>query len=49
MLNDVGMVSDADSLVTALREITYFHRALNCQSLTQRVADIGFNSEFSDA
>ncbi len=49
MLNDVGMISDADSLVKALKESTYFHRALNDHSLTQRLADIGFNSEFSDA
>ncbi|WP_296745747.1 hypothetical protein [Mesorhizobium sp.] len=49
MLNDVGTSSDADSLVEALKESTYFHHALNDHALTQRVADIGFSSEFSNA
>jgi hypothetical protein len=49
MLNDVGMISDADSLVKALKESTYFHRTLDNHALTQQVADIGFNSEFTNA
>jgi len=35
--------------VKALKESTYFHRALDDNSLTQRVADIGFQSEFTSA
>jgi hypothetical protein len=49
MLNDVGMISDADSLVKTLKESTYFHRALDNHALAQQVAAIGFNSEFTNA
>ena len=49
MLNDVGMISDSDSLVKALKEGTYFRRALDNHALTQQVADIAFNSEFTNA
>ncbi len=48
-LNDVGMISDADSLVKALKESTYFHLALNNNAITQPLADIAFDSEFTDA
>lgn len=49
MLNAVGMISDANSLVKALKESTYFHRALDDHIITRRVADIGFDSEFTNA
>ena len=49
MLNNVGMISDADSLVKALKESTYFHCALDDHALSGRVADIGFESEFTNA
>jgi len=48
-LNDVGMISDADSLVKALKESTYFHLALNNNAITQPLADIAFDSEFTGA
>ncbi len=48
-LNDVGMISDADSVVKALKEGTYFHLALNSQVLTGQVADVAFNAEYFDA
>jgi hypothetical protein len=35
MLNDIGMISDAESLVKGLKESTYFHRALDDHTLTQ--------------
>jgi hypothetical protein len=38
-----------DTLVKALKKSTCFRRALDDHALTQRVADIGVNSEFSDA
>lgn len=49
MLTEVGMISDADSLVKALKESTYFHSALDSHALTRQIADIGRNSRFSDA
>lgn len=49
MLKDIGMISDADCLVKALKESTYFHSTLDDHALTRRVADIGFNSELTDA
>jgi len=49
MLNDVGMISDAESVVKALKESTYFHLALNNNDLTQPLADIAFDSEFTNA
>ncbi len=48
-LSGVGMFSDADSVVKALKESTYFHRALDNNDLTQKVADIAFGSEFFNA
>jgi hypothetical protein len=43
------MISDADSLVKALKESTYFHLALNNNAITQPLADIAFDSEFTGA
>ena len=48
-LNEVGMISDADSVVKALKESTYFHEALRRSGMAEGLADIAFNSEFSDA
>jgi AbiU2 len=48
-LNDIGMISDADSVVKALKESTYFHAALRANEITQILADIASNSEFSEA
>lgn len=48
-LNEVGMISDADSAVKALRESTFFQAALGANGLTGVLADIAFSSEFSHA
>jgi hypothetical protein len=48
-LNDVSMISDADSLVKALKESTYFHEGLAAGGITQTLADIADNGEFSQA
>jgi hypothetical protein len=48
-LNGVGMMSDADQLVKALKESTYFHTLLDDKNLTREVADVVFNSKFYQA
>lgn len=48
-LNEVSMISDADSLVKALKESTYFHEGLAAGGITQTVADIANDGEFSQA
>ncbi len=48
-LNGVGQLSDADSLVKALKESAYFHVLLNDKKLTQKCADVAFGSKFSEA
>ncbi len=48
-LNCVGMVSDADQLVKALKESSYFRALLDDKTLTRRVSDVAFNSKYYDA
>jgi hypothetical protein len=48
-LNDIAMISDADSAVKALKESTYFHLALGRRGMAETLGDIAFNSEFSEA
>jgi hypothetical protein len=48
-LNGVGYLSDADSLVKALKESTYFRALLEDARLTQRCADVAFNSKYHEA
>ena len=48
-LNAVGYLSDADMLVKALKESTYFHTLLEDRRLTQQCADVAFNSKYSKA
>ena len=48
-LNDVGYLSDADSLVKALKESTYFHALLEDNQLTQKCADVAFASKYFEA
>jgi len=48
-LNDVGMMSDADQLVRALKESTFFHALLDDRTLTQRVGEVAFSSKYYDA
>jgi len=47
-LGDVRMISDADSAVKALREGTFFQKALGANSLTMALAEIADTSEFSE-
>ncbi len=42
-LNDVGMISDADSAVKALKESTYFQAALGANELPQGLSEIAFS------
>jgi transcriptional regulator with XRE-family HTH domain len=48
-LNGVGYLSDADSLVKALKESTYFQTLLDNKETTKQSADVAFNSKFSEA
>jgi len=48
-LNGVGMVSDADQLVKALKESTYFRALLDDHALTRKVSEVAFNSKYHDA
>jgi hypothetical protein len=47
-LNGVGMVSDVDQLVKALKESTYFWASLEDKTLTRKVADVAFNSKYHE-
>ncbi len=42
------MLSDAESLIKALKESTYFWDLMNDQTLATKVADVAFTSKFSD-
>ena len=48
-LNSVAMVSDADQLVRAIKESTYFHVLLDDRDLTRRVSDVAFSSKYYEA
>jgi hypothetical protein len=48
-LNGIGQLSDADSLVKALKESTYFHAILNDKTLTKKAADVAFASKYYEA
>lgn len=45
-LNGIGYISDADSLIKALKESTYFHVLLEDKTLTRKVADTAFSSKY---
>jgi AbiU2 len=45
-LNGVAMMSDADQLVRAIKESTYFHVLLDDRNLTRRVSDVAFSSKY---
>jgi hypothetical protein len=45
-LNGVAMISDADQLVQAIKESTYFGVLLDDGDLTLRVSDIAFHSKY---
>ena len=49
ILSDVGMISDADSAVKAVREGTFFQAALGAPLLTLPLVEIADASEFSKA
>jgi len=48
-LNGVAMMSDADQLVRAIKESTYFHVLLDDRNLTRRVSDVAFSSKYYGA
>lgn len=48
-LKDVGMISDADSAVKALKEGTFFQAALGASALTAALVDVADGTEFSGA
>jgi len=48
-LNGIGQLSDADSLVKAIKESTYFHNLLDDKKLTQKCAHVAFGSKYSEA
>jgi hypothetical protein len=48
-LNGVGYLSDADGLIKALKESTYFCTLLHDKTLTQKCADVGFTSKYCEA
>jgi len=48
-LNRIRMLTDADSVVKALKECTFFRAALDHNALTDTVADLAAASEFFDA
>ncbi len=48
-LNDVAMMSDADQLVRAIKESTYFHALLDDRDLAGRVSDVAFSSKYHGA
>lgn len=46
-LSGIAYLSDADDLLKALKESTYFRALLADNQLTQECADVAFNSKFS--
>ena len=47
-LSDVGGMSDADQLVRAIKESSYFRAALDDIAITRRLTDIAFASKYYD-
>ena len=45
-LNGVGALSDADSLVKALKESTYFHALFDDKTLVTKAGDVAFASKY---
>jgi len=45
-LSSVAMMSDADQLVRAIKESTYFHVLLEDRDLTRRVSEVAFSSKY---
>ncbi len=43
------MISDADQLISALKESTYFRTLLDDEGLTRKVSDVAFKSKYYDA
>ena len=48
-LNGVGYLSDAESLVKALKESTYFHGLMSDREITQKCANVAFGSKYYHA
>jgi hypothetical protein len=48
-LNGVGMMSDADQLVRALQESTYFRALLDDKTITIKALDVAYSSKYHKA
>jgi transcriptional regulator with XRE-family HTH domain len=48
-LNGIGQLSDADLLVKALKESTYFHALLDDKTITKKAGEVAFASKYSKA
>ena len=48
-LNGVGALSDANSLVKALKESTYFHALFDDKTLAKKAGDVAFASKYFEA
>lgn len=48
-LDDIGLISDADSLIKALQESTYFHEFAADPKLSTRCLDVALSSKYSNA
>jgi hypothetical protein len=48
-LNGIAQLSDADMLVKALKDSTYFRTLLDGKETTRRASDVAFGSKFFDA
>src|SRR5271166_2915909 len=47
-LNGIGMMSDADQLVKALKESTYFRTLLDDKTLLHKISDVAFTSKYHE-
>jgi len=48
-LNGIAQLSDAEKLVKALKESTYFQTLLDGKETTRQASDVAFGSTFFDA
>lgn len=48
-LNEIALLSDADSLVKAIKESTYFWTLLKDTKFTEKCADVALGSKYSEA
>jgi hypothetical protein len=48
-LNDVAMLSDADTLIRALKQSTYFNELIKDQTIGRKCGDVAFGSKYFNA